>query len=98
MASDWPVQLNDQGRLTIAPTDVAQFVRLEQCERYLRLRLHERTVDREFMRTYGATPQALPPLLTREGASFEQKVTEAIHAHASTLDMAPKGELSLIHI
>lgn len=28
--------------LSISPTDVSQFIRLDQCRRYLRLRLHER--------------------------------------------------------
>ena len=28
---------DDQGRVRISPTDVSQFIRLDQCERYLRL-------------------------------------------------------------
>ena len=30
------------GVRAISPTDIAQYIRMEQCERYLRLRLHER--------------------------------------------------------
>lgn len=78
VADEFRVRPDDRGRLPIAPTDVSQFIRLEQCERYLRLRLHERSADRAFMRAHGVTPQALPPLLTREGAAFERRVTSAI--------------------
>jgi hypothetical protein len=34
--------LSPSGPLRLTPTDVSQFVRLEQCELYLRLRLAER--------------------------------------------------------
>jgi hypothetical protein len=47
--------------LKISPTDVSQFIRLEQCQRYLRLRLHEAAAGRNFMRRAGLTPQAIPP-------------------------------------
>ncbi len=56
----------------ITPTDVSQFIRLEQCERYLRLRLHERTANPRFMADYGVAPQSIPSLLTRSGAAFER--------------------------
>jgi hypothetical protein len=38
----------------ITPTDVSQFVRLEQCERFLRLRLAERAWHK-FMEPYDVT-------------------------------------------
>ncbi|HEU0165642.1 MAG TPA: PD-(D/E)XK nuclease family protein, partial [Thermomicrobiales bacterium] len=59
---------------SITPTDVSQFIRLDQCERYLRLRLHERATGSGFMREYDVVPQAIPPILTRSGAEFEATI------------------------
>ena len=59
--------------LRISPTDVSQFIRLDQCERYLRLRLHERAVGLGFMRDYGVTPQSIPAPADRSGADFEAR-------------------------
>ena len=56
---------------SITPTDVSQFIRLDQCERYLRLRLDERSGGLGFMRDVGIYPQTLPPLLTESGLRFE---------------------------
>jgi hypothetical protein len=67
----------DGGARSISPTDISQFIRLEQCERYLRLRLHERAHGTRFLRDYGVKPQSIPPLLTRSGARFELRVEEA---------------------
>jgi hypothetical protein len=39
LEDEYTVGLDDQGRVRISPTDVSQFIRLDQCERYLRLRL-----------------------------------------------------------
>jgi hypothetical protein len=57
----------------ITPTDVSQFVRLEQCERFLRLRLAER-VGHKFMEPYGVVPQRITPLMTLSGRRFEEAV------------------------
>src|ERR1051326_7261853 len=62
----------------ISPTDISQFIRLEQCERYLRLRLHEKSVDRNFMYDYGVVPQSIPPLLTLSGSDFEKEVETTV--------------------
>src|SRR5438270_12474893 len=75
-------------RRSISPTDVAQFIRLEQCERYLRLRLHERTANARFMADYGVVPQAIPTLLTRSGADFERRVEADVCDHPRTLNLA----------
>lgn len=66
--------------LRIAPTDVSQFIRLEQCERYLRLRLVEQNGGRSVLRAYDVQPQSIPPLLTRSGRQFEEEVESAIAA------------------
>ena len=76
------------GALRLSPTDISQFIRLEQCERYLRLRLHERGVNANFLRQYGVAPVSVTPLLTRSGATFEQHVTAVIAAQYSTRDFA----------
>lgn len=89
-----PVVPNAAGELALSPTDVAQFIRLDQCQRYLRLRLHERAVNRHFLRDYGVAPQAIPPLLTRSGADFEARVEAAIRARFAARNFAtepPRG-------
>src|SRR5687768_6199934 len=81
----------DQSRLGLSPTDVSQFIRLDQCERYLRLRLHERACGAGFMKEYGVQPQAIPPLLTRSGRSFEEEVESAIRAQCSVINLAEEA-------
>ena len=56
--------------LRLTPTDVSQFVRLEQCERFLRFRLAERA-GQDFMEPYGVVPQRMTPLLSLSGHTFE---------------------------
>jgi len=68
----------------LSPTDLSQFIRLGQCERYLRLRLHERNVNGRFMANYGVRTAPITPLLTRSGAAFEQQVMGDIAAHYAT--------------
>ncbi|HEU4792949.1 MAG TPA: hypothetical protein VFS96_04760, partial [Nitrolancea sp.] len=82
-----PVSTGVDGSRPISPTDISQFIRLEQCQRYLRLRLHERTVNAKFMADYGVVPQSLPPLLTRSGADFEQAVERAVAARFKKISL-----------
>lgn len=72
----------------LVPTDVAQFIRLEQCQRYLRLRLHERAEGLRAIRDYGVVPQTMPPLLTRSGLAFEERIEAALDRHCPTLRLA----------
>jgi hypothetical protein len=66
------------GLRRISPTDLSTFIRLDQCDRYLRLRLHQRLHGLGFMRDDGLRPQELPALLSRSGAAFEPRVEAAI--------------------
>src|SRR3954469_6210919 len=59
--------------LRLTPTDISQFVRLEQCERFLRFRLAERA-GQKFMEWYDVNPQRITPLLTLSGRSFEDGI------------------------
>ncbi len=68
---------------TIAPTDIAQYIRLDQCARYLRLRLHEHRHGRDFLYGFGVAPQAIPPILTKSGARFEEQIEQQVAAFAS---------------
>src|SRR5438067_9495831 len=63
--------------LRLTPTDVTQFVRLEQCERYLRFRLAEQA-GQDFMGPYGVVPRRITPLLSLSGHNFEQGVEDAL--------------------
>ncbi|MGI8482863.1 MAG: PD-(D/E)XK nuclease family protein, partial [Thermomicrobiales bacterium] len=74
----------------ITPTDVSQFIRLDQCERYLRLRLHERASGREFMTEYDVAPQSIPPILTRSGSEFEDAVAHDIGEHFPTIQCSDR--------
>ena len=85
---EYTVGLDELGRIRISPTDVSQFIRLDQCERYLRLRLHERSAGIRFMFDYGVVPQSIPPLLTQSGAQFEERVERTVAAGFRTINLA----------
>jgi hypothetical protein len=74
----------------ITPTDVSQFVRLEQCERFLRLRLAERA-GQGFMATYNVAPQGIPPLLTLSGSQFEVRIENAVGSQYTTRNFAEEA-------
>jgi hypothetical protein len=76
--------------LRISPTDMSQFVRLEQCERYLRFRLAERS-GQTFMREYDVTPQRITPLLSLSGREFEQFVEQKIAKSYRTVQYADRA-------
>ncbi len=84
----YPVGRDGGDHFSVSPTDVARFIALEQCERYLRLRLHERSGGKSFLADYGVRAQTLPPLLTRSGTSFEEKVERSIAATLPTTNLA----------
>lgn len=60
----------------VSPTDISQFIRLDQCQRYLRLQLHQRQSGDGFLRDYDVTQQSIPPILTRSGATFEEAIEQ----------------------
>lgn len=72
----------------LSPTDVAQFINLDQCRRFLRLRLHEKAGGRSFLRDYGVDVQPMPALLSESGADFEAAVGAEIAATFDTVDFA----------
>lgn len=82
------LSIDDSQPRRISPTDISQFIRLEQCQRYLRLRLYERAAGASFLGDYGVTPQSIAPLLTRSGATFEQAVQQAVAGHLPLRDFA----------
>ena len=91
-------------RLSISPTDISQFIRLEQCERYLKLRLQMRSGDTRFLREAGVVPQSIPPLLTRSGAAFETQVEAklaerfAVHNCAGTTGRPDNDNLRVLRL
>jgi hypothetical protein len=90
-ADPFAVPLRGDGR-RISPTVISQFVRLDQCRRYLRLALHERAVGSGFMRDYGVSPQEILPLLTRAGAEFELRVEAASSVRFAVRNLAKERE------
>src|SRR5215211_9503973 len=91
---EYTVGLDEQGRVRISPTDVSQFIRLDQCERYLRLRLHERSSGTRFMHDYGVVAQSIPPLLTRSGEQFEERVERTVAAGFRTINLSDGIDVS----
>jgi predicted RecB family nuclease len=73
----------------VTPTDVSQFVRLEQCERFLRLRLSERA-GLPFMEQFGVTPQRITPLLSLSGQTFEEGVEREVGGRFRAVHYARK--------
>src|ERR671910_479488 len=93
LEDEYSVGLDERGRVRISPTDVSQFIRLDQCERYLRLRLHERSAGLRFMSDYDVVPQSIPPLLTQSGTLFEEKVERTMTARFRTVNLADEPEV-----
>jgi predicted RecB family nuclease len=75
--------------MRLTPTDVTQFVRLEQCERYLRFRLTERA-GHDFMGEYDVTPQRITPLLSLSGQTFEDGIETDLARRFHTVNFAAK--------
>lgn len=69
---------------SLAATTLAQFVRLESCERYLWYRLHSEET-RQLFRDYGVTEQPLTPLLSARGARHESEVTDELRSQGLVL-------------
>jgi len=80
--------LRDAAVGDLTPTDLSQFIRLEQCQRYLRLRLTERAQGRSFLTDAGVAPQSIPPLLTRSGAAFERRLEQVVRGHVPVRNLA----------
>ena len=75
--------------MRLTPTDVTQFVRLEQCERYLRFRLAERA-GQNFMEDYDVIPQRITPLLSLSGHTFEEGIEADLAKRLPTFNYAVK--------
>src|SRR5262245_13137980 len=73
----------------VTPTDISLFVRLEQCERFLRFRLSERS-GRQFMEEYGVTHQRITPLLSLSGKTFEEGVESEVGRRFRSVHYAEK--------
>src|SRR4051794_35563004 len=85
--------LTDDHPPRLTPTDISQFVRLEQCERFLRFRLAERA-GQEFMDAYGVAPQRITPLLSLSGRTFEEGIEESLGQRFRTVHYAARYALA----
>lgn len=72
--------------LALSPTDIAQYIRLAQCRRYLRLRLLERNAGQSFLRAWDVQPQSIPPLLTLSGRDFETRAESEIGKNSDIIE------------
>src|SRR5262245_3423079 len=80
--------------LRISPPDVSRLVLLEQCQRYLRFGLTERS-GRTFMREYGVTPQRITPLLSLSGREFEDAIEKQIARGHRTVQYADRTSVEV---
>jgi hypothetical protein len=76
--------------MRLTPTDVTQFVRFEQCERFLRFRLAERA-GQKFMIEYDVNPQRITPLLSLSGHDFEKGFEETLGKRYAKINYAEKS-------
>src|SRR5713101_284969 len=82
---------NESAKAVLAATTLAQYVRLESCERYLWYRLHSKQT-RELFREWRLTEQPLTPLLRQKGAVHETAVTEELAERGATIvDLSTQG-------
>src|SRR5580700_4906055 len=78
------------GSMRLTPTDVSQFVRFEQCERFLRFRLAERA-GQKFMKDYDVNPQRITPLLSLSGHDFEEGIEKSLGKRFAKINYAEKS-------
>ena len=78
--------------LRLTPTDVSLFVRLEQCERFLRFRLAERA-GQKVMEQYDVNPQRITPLLSLSGSTFEEGIEADLGKRFRSVQFAAKYAL-----
>ena len=76
--------------MRLTPTDVTQFVRFEQCERFLRFRLAERA-GQKFMKEYDVNPQRITPLLSLSGRDFEEGIEKSLAERFAAINYAEKS-------
>jgi len=62
-----------QGRFSLGVTSLSQFIRLQNCERFLRFRLFPQEMQ-AFLDRWNLTIQPLTPLLEDAGSKFEEQV------------------------
>jgi len=74
--STHPIRLN--------PTSLAQYIRFENCDRFLRFRLVEQDAER-MLQKWNLTIQPLTPLLKESGADFESDVASRIAGDGETV-------------
>src|SRR5262249_9421461 len=79
--------LPSTGLWRLTPTDVTQFLRLERCQRFLRVRPAARA-GQDFMDAYGVTPQRITPLLSLSGREFEEATEKALAGKFRTVHYA----------
>ncbi len=75
----------------LSPTDISQFIRLEQCKRYLRLHLLQREQGLSFLTEYGVSPQAIPPLLTKSGGNFEERIEADVRTRSTVVNFSTEA-------
>ena len=75
----------------LSPTALSQYIRLENCERYLYMRLHP-SEEKRLRKLLGVTIQPLTPLLQELGRDFEKDVASRLAAQGlKVVDLEKEG-------
>ncbi len=85
------VPVDGEGHRRLSPTDVSAYIQQGNCQRYLRLALMSRGHGADPMRAYGVAEQALTPLLTNTGRTFEETVERTIGTLLPTRRLGQDG-------
>src|SRR5947209_12332446 len=85
-----PLPVNPDQPRRLTPTDVSQFVRLEQCERFLWLRIAERA-GQDFMAAYKGAVQPITPFMSLSGRQFEDSVELGLGDRFRSVNYAAKA-------
>lgn len=82
---------NTAGPLRLSVTSLSQYVRLENCDRFLRLRLRP-DEEKALLKRWNLTIQPLTPLLRDAGAAFERRVSESLARRGElVVDLGEQG-------
>ena len=79
----------------LSPTDFSQYLRLDRCERYLRLRMVEREHKTGFLDDFGVSPQEPPKVLAAAGDLFEAEVFRELREKNRVLPSMEEAQATL---
>ncbi len=71
---------------SVYPTDFTEFIGLEQCYRYLRLKMTDRIKGVDVIRDSGLYPNYVTPIMSLAGREFENNVESELRKHFTRVE------------